>query len=107
MEQFEFSLSRFVKYAFRYILVILLCVALGLGAGVFLAKSSKSVNYEKYTARRSFDITQYVHATGADGAISEGDFNLHARQLAQVVEAACGPEVAANTLPIPHCATTT
>ena len=65
MEQLEFSLSRFIKYAFRYILVVVLCVAIGLGAGLMLAKNAKQANYEKYTARMSFDITQYARANAA------------------------------------------
>lgn len=97
MEQLEFSLSRFIKYAFRYILVIVLCVAIGLGAGLMIGKSAKQANYEKYTARMSFDITQYARANAAFNNITEGDYNLYARQLMQVVEAACGPEVAAKT----------
>ena len=102
MDQLEFSLSRFIKYALRYILVVVLCVAIGLGAGVLLAKNAKQANYEKYTARMSFDITQYARANGAVQELSEGEYNLYARQLAQVAEAACGPEVAAQTFSLLH-----
>ena len=97
MEQFELSLTRLIKYAFRYILVVVLCVAIGLGGGVLLAMNKEPANYEKYTARLTFDITQYVHATSGSVLVSEGNYHLHARQLAQIVETACGSEVAAQT----------
>ena len=99
MEEKEFSFGYFFKYAWRYILVIILCSALGVGVGVMLpTKATTVTKLEKYTGAIRFNVSEYTalqHPVGAE--LTEGDYYLYTRQLSQAIETARAPEVAADT----------
>ncbi len=99
MEEKEFSFGYFFKYAWRYILVIILCSALGVGVGVMLpTKVTTVTNLEKYTGAIRLNVSEYAALQQSVGAeLTEGDYYLYTRQLSQVIETARAPEVAADT----------
>ena len=97
MEEKEFSFGYFFKYAWRYVIVILLCSAIGLGLGViFAGRTTQSSVSEKYTATIRFNSNKYAEAVHV-GELTEADYALYSRMLSQILETAHSPEVAANT----------
>lgn len=96
-QQAEFSLTYFFKYALRYVLIAILCAAIGLGIGAFIASGYTPPNTQKFTAAIRFDTSAYATAMGAMEDSSEGEFLYHARHITQMTEAAKAPKVAAQT----------
>ena len=97
-EQKDFSFGRFLKYALRHAGIAVITGLIGLGIGVLMVVMDAPANYEKYTATMRYDVAQYTALTTPDGQpLTEGDFALCTRRLAQILETARAPEVAAKT----------
>lgn len=96
-QQAEFSLTYFFKYALKYILIVILCAAIGVGVGAFIASSYTPPNTQKFTGAIRFDASAYADVVGAVEGSSEGEYLYHARHITQMTEAAKAPKVAAQT----------
>lgn len=81
----EFSFVRFFKYAMRYILVVVLLVAIGLGIGAATAKRAKSTQYEKYSATISFDLEKYAKLSGLIGTDNSVILSNRAAQIVETI----------------------
>ena len=93
----EFSLTHFLKYALRYILVAVLCAAIGLGLGAMVAAKQEPVTLKKYTGELIIDAHAYAEAMNQSTPISEADYSFYLRKVAQIYETAKSPEVLTKT----------